>query len=119
MIDKLFAETFARNWIEAWNSHDLNRILAYYSEDLEFSSPNISRIANELSGTLKDKAAVADYWAKGLALFPGLKFDLLGIFVGINSIVLQYRDDRGKINAETFDFGPDLLIHKSAANHAL
>jgi hypothetical protein len=29
MIDKTFAEHFAQEWIDVWNSHDLNRILSH------------------------------------------------------------------------------------------
>jgi len=36
MID---VETFAREWIAAWNAHDLERVLAHYSPDIQLSSP--------------------------------------------------------------------------------
>lgn len=44
MIDKEFAEHFARDWIDSWNSHDLDRILAHYSDQFEMSSPVIIQI---------------------------------------------------------------------------
>ncbi|MDD2829249.1 MAG: hypothetical protein PHW18_06710 [Sulfuricurvum sp.] len=34
MIDTAFAERFAHEWVEAWNSHDLSAVLSYYSDDL-------------------------------------------------------------------------------------
>ena len=33
------AQAFADEWIEAWNSHDLDRILSHYSDDAELLSP--------------------------------------------------------------------------------
>lgn len=33
MIDTAFAEHFAHEWIEAWNSHDLEAVLSHYSDD--------------------------------------------------------------------------------------
>ena len=30
-----FADQFARAWMEAWNAHDLDRVLAHYEEDFE------------------------------------------------------------------------------------
>ena len=60
MIEKDFAEEFARDWIESWNSHDLERILSHYSDQFEMSSPKIIQIAGEPSGTLKDKDAVGN-----------------------------------------------------------
>ena len=62
MIDKTFAEHFAADWIESWNAHDLDRILAHYSDDFEMSSPYIITVAGEPSGTLRGEEAVRAYW---------------------------------------------------------
>ena len=57
MIEKCFAEEFARDWIESWNSHNLDRILSHYSDQFEMSSPKIIQIAGEPSGTLSRNMA--------------------------------------------------------------
>ncbi len=101
MIDKTFAEHFANDWIESWNSHDLDRILSHYSDDFEMSSPLIVQIADEPSGTLKGKEAVGGYWVKALALIPDLRFELVTTLVGANSITIYYRGARG-MAAEVF-----------------
>ncbi|HEX5049396.1 MAG TPA: nuclear transport factor 2 family protein, partial [Gammaproteobacteria bacterium] len=41
MITQDFAQTFAHEWIDAWNSHDLDRILSHYADDFVMSSPRI------------------------------------------------------------------------------
>ena len=46
---------------------------------------------NEPSGTLRGKAAVRAYWAKGLALPPPIKFELLAVHAGVNRLGLVYR----------------------------
>jgi hypothetical protein len=81
-IDKAFAERFAADWIDSWNAHDLDRVLAHYTEDFEMSSPYIIQMAGEPSGTLRGKAAVGAYWKKALELIPGLKFDLIAVLAG-------------------------------------
>ena len=86
-----WALKFAEEWIAAWNSHDLDRILAHYADDLEISSPLIVERMNEPSGTLRGKAAVRAYWAKGLALPPPIKFELLAVHAGVNRLGLVYR----------------------------
>ena len=65
-MEKGFAERFANEWIAAWNSHDLDRILAHYEDDFEMSSPVISTLVGEPSGKLRGKTAVAAYWATAL-----------------------------------------------------
>lgn len=40
-MNQEFADHFAREWIEAWNAHDLERILSHYTEEFRMSSPRI------------------------------------------------------------------------------
>ena len=51
MIDHAFAADFAREWIAAWNSHDLERIFAHYTDDFSMSSPLIVQRGFDPSGT--------------------------------------------------------------------
>ncbi|MHB8117081.1 MAG: nuclear transport factor 2 family protein [Acidithiobacillus ferrivorans] len=119
MIDKEFAEHFASDWIDAWNSHDLDRILSHYSEQFEMFSPAIIQITGEPSGTLKGKNAVGAYWAKALQLIPDLQFELLSILIGVNSITLYYKGARSRLTAEVFHFGPDYQVLCAHAYYAV
>lgn len=112
-----FARAFAVDWIAAWNRHDLPAILAHYAEDFEFSSPMIREIAGVPAGVLRGKAAVATYWAKGLALLPDLHFELADVLCGVDSMTVYYRGHRGMV-AETFRFDADGLVVEARANYA-
>lgn len=116
MIDKDFATHFAQDWVESWNSHDLDRILSHYSEQFEMSSPVIIQVTGEPSGTLKGKKAVGAYWAKALALIPDLHFELITTLIGVNSITLYYKGARG-LAAEVFHFGPGGKVVKAYAHY--
>lgn len=118
MIDKEFAQHFAREWIDSWNSHDLDRILSHYSDQFEMSSPVIIQVVNEPSGALKGKGAVGAYWAKALQLIPDLRFELVSTLAGVNSITLYYKGARG-FAAEVFHFGPDKKVVRAYAHYAL
>lgn len=39
MISPEFAAQFAQEWVVAWNSRDLDRILLHYADDFEMFSP--------------------------------------------------------------------------------
>ena len=54
----------AAEWKEACNSHDLDRILALYREDVIFKSPRVRTVSGEESGILRGKSAVRDYWRR-------------------------------------------------------
>jgi ketosteroid isomerase-like protein len=117
MISIDFAQTFATQWIEAWNAHDLPAILAHYSEDFQMSSPYIAQLANESSGKLTGKPAVAAYWSKALEMMPNLHFDLLQVLVGADSITIYYRGVRG-LAAEVFFFNEQNVVSKACAHYA-
>ena len=103
MIDPEFASRFAREWIDAWNSHDLDRILAHYDDDFEMSSPIIRTLADETSGKLRGKTAVRAYWAKALEKVPDLRFKLVTVLAGVESVKVYYKGHRG-LSAEVLHF---------------
>ena len=117
MIDLPVAERFAADWIDAWNRHDLDAILAHYADDFEMRSPFIVQIAEEPSGVLRGKAAVGAYWTAALQRMPELRFTLIDVFVGVDSLLLHYRGARGPA-AEVFEFGPDGKVIRAAAHYA-
>ena len=54
-----------REWIAAWNSHDLERILAVYAENSEMTSDRIPALGFDPSGTLRARRSFAPIGAKG------------------------------------------------------
>lgn len=53
-----------REWIAAWNSRDLERVLALYAEDAEMTSDKIQALGFDSAGTLAGKAKIRIYWGK-------------------------------------------------------
>lgn len=118
-MNPTFATHFASEWISAWNSHDLERILAHYADDFEMCSPVIVQIAGEPSGTLRGKEAVGAYWRKALQLIPDLHFELIATLVGVNSIALHYKGAQGRLAVEVFHFGADGKVVRAFAHYAV
>lgn len=116
-MERGFAERFAKEWIAAWNSHDLERILEHYEDDFEMSSPIITTLVGEPSGTLRGKAAVRTYWAKALQKVPHLRFELLSALAGVDSVTVYYRGHRG-LSAEVLHFGSRGKVRAAFAHYA-
>ncbi|MGE5453193.1 MAG: nuclear transport factor 2 family protein [Acidobacteriota bacterium] len=116
-MDKQATAHFAEDWIAAWNAHDLERVLAHYSDDFEMSSPVITQVTGNTDGRLKGKQAVGAYWAKALALFPDLKFIPICTLVGVNSVVIHYQGATGKRVAEVFSFDDAGLVCRAHAHY--
>ncbi|MAS32978.1 MAG: DUF4440 domain-containing protein [Anaerolineaceae bacterium] len=94
------AHEIAQAWINAWNTRDLDAIMAHYAEDIVFWSPLIVKRLGLESGTIQDKAQLRRYFAQGLETAPDLHFTLLKVFHGIDSIVIHYRRQNGTEAAE-------------------
>jgi hypothetical protein len=90
MLDRAWAEEFAHEWIAAWNSHDLERVLSHYTDDFQMTSPLIAQWLGIANGQLQGKEAIRRYWAQGLAKMPQLQFKLLDIVVGVNSLGIVF-----------------------------
>ena len=115
-MNKEFVTDFAREWLDAWNSHDIDKILSHYSDDFEMNSPVIQQITAEKSGVLKGKELVRNYWEKALKMMPGLHFEFLNSFLGVNSLVILYRGHRG-LSAETFFFNGEGKVVRAYAHY--
>lgn len=97
-------DRFAKDWIAAWNAHDLERILSHYAEEVEFHSPFVVKLLGHADGKLSGKATLRDYFARGLAAYPELRFEYLMLYPGVQSCVLKYRSVNGLLAAETMEF---------------
>ncbi len=118
MLSEIFIEEFAREWIAAWNSHDIERILAHYEEAFEFSSPVLAKVSPVSGGKLTGKAAARAYWSKGLAARPDLHFETVTVLKGVQSAVIYYTGLGGKLCAEFFVFGASGKVASSHAHGA-
>jgi SnoaL-like domain len=109
------ATAFALDWLDAWNSHDLPRILSHYRDDFEMSSPLIIDRGKSPDGVLRGKAAIAEYWQIGLAAQPPLRFELIEVFRGAGMICLLYRSvTRNRRVIEWFRFDEAGLVSQAA-----
>lgn len=100
MITAEDALHFAEEWIQAWNEHDLDTVLDYYAVDVEYYSPLVSEVLKEESGHLQGYKQVKEYFNKVLQAFPGLHFELVSVFAGVESLVIRYQNSAGRLAAD-------------------
>lgn len=117
-VDRSFAEHFAEEWVESWNSHDLERVLSHYTDDFEMTSPNIIRSMGEPSGRLVGKDAMREYWGPALGPASGLHFEILETLVAVNSVVIYYQTASGRTVGEIFYFNADGKVYRAAAHYS-
>jgi hypothetical protein len=112
------ARDFATEWIDAWNQHDVERIASHYAETVEYVSAFVAQISGEPSGVIKGLPAVREYFARGLAAYPELHFELINVLAGVNSVVLYYHSVNNLIAAEFMRFDGDGKIDLLVAHYS-
>lgn len=108
----------AQEWLAAWNAHDLERILAHYTDDVELISPLVAKLTGRSGGVVRGKAALRDYFARGLQAYPTLQFDFTRLYPGVRSCVLEYRSVNGLRSAELMEFDDQGKVRRVLAHYS-
>src|SRR5918998_975235 len=103
------AVAFADGWVKAWNSHDLEKVLSHFADNVVFTSPVAAQVLNDSDGVIRGKAALRAYWAEGLRRIPRLRFEVVGVYVGVNTLVINYRNQLGRLVNEVLIFDGSLV----------
>jgi ketosteroid isomerase-like protein len=112
------AQAFAREWVKAWNDHDLEAILLHYADDVIFHSPRIRMVTGRDVAAVTGKPALRDYWGKALDLARDLYFEIDQVLASSDALTILYTNHRQQIVAETFIFGSDGKVVRSVAAYA-
>jgi ketosteroid isomerase-like protein len=111
------ARDFARHWVNAWNSHDLDDVMSHYAADVVLVSPVAARLLNDPTGTVMGKDALRSYFKRGLEAYPDLKFELVDVMWGLSSVVLYYVNQKGTKSGEYMEFDAAGKVVRVVANY--
>jgi hypothetical protein len=116
-LEASIAREFAQDWVDGWNSHDLERILTHYDDQVILVSPVALKLLGG-DGTVRGKAALGEYFLRGLKAFPNLRFDLIETLWGTETIVVYYINNvRGSKTAEVMLLNSSGKIQRVWANY--
>ncbi|MCP4620972.1 MAG: nuclear transport factor 2 family protein [Bradyrhizobium sp.] len=115
--DPAYCAALGRQWIDAWNSRDLERVLSLYSDEVEMTSDKIPQFGFDPTGTLHGKDRLRAYWRKGLDLLPDLHFTLIDVYVSPDSLVVFYQNERGAKICEYLRLDAEGKVRQGSANH--
>lgn len=102
-------DEFSRVWLTAFNAHDLEAVLDHFHDDVVFTSPVAARALPDTAGVVRGKEALRSYWTLALERVPNLHFELLGVYAGIDTLVLNYRNQAGGLVSEVLTFDGALI----------
>lgn len=111
------AQTFAAEWVAAWNAHDIDAVLAHYADDFTITTPMIKNLLGIPSGTLQGKPAVGDYWRAAIRKIPDLQFSIIETTCGVDTVSIYYDAVLGRRAIETFFFNAEGKVCKALATY--
>lgn len=98
---------FVQDWINAWNSHDIDQIMSHYAEEINFTSPVIAAMGVRSNGEIASKEELRNYFIKALEKYPDLHFELINVLFGITTIALYYKSINNQYACELMELNPD------------
>lgn len=109
-MDRATAQHFAAKWAEDWNSRNLDRIMSHFADDVVFRSPVAAELLEGCDGTVRGKDPLRAYFAAGLQRIPDLHFEVLEVYTGVDTIVINYRNQLGQRVNEILIFDGPLVV---------
>jgi len=102
-MDQAAAAAFTAQWVKDWNAHDIDALLAHFTDDVVFTSPVAARLFGG-DGVVRGKEALRHYWTEGIRRIPDLRFEVLGSYAGISTLVINYQNHIGGRVCEVLHF---------------
>jgi ketosteroid isomerase-like protein len=104
------AAAFSERWVQHWNAHDVDAVLDDFHDDVVFTSPVAAKLLPETQGVVRGRAALRRYWIVALERIPDLRFTVEGVYQGVNTIVITYRNQNDDTVNEVLIFKDDVIV---------
>jgi ketosteroid isomerase-like protein len=103
------AAAFAEQCAKDWNSHDIEAVLSHFADDVVFTSPLAGQLFPESGGVMRGKDALRRYWSEGVRRNPALRFEVRGVYAGVDTVVIRFRTEQGADRCEVLTFAAGLV----------
>jgi len=92
----------ATQWFDAFNEHDLEKLLALYHEDARHYSPKLKMRQPETNGMVSGKAALRAWWRDAFDRLPSLQYTPTTLTENDERVFMEY--------IRRVDDEPDMLV---------
>ena len=80
----------ALKWINAFNEHDIEKLLKLYAEDAIHLSPKLKIREHQTNGLIKGKSLLRSWWADAFARLPLLQYQLQNLIITDEQVLMEY-----------------------------
>ena len=84
------------DWIDAFNEHNIEKVLALYSNNADHYSPKLKLTQPETKGIISGKEAMRNWWSDAFNRLPDLHYELTTLSVSQEFVNMVYKRTAGK-----------------------
>jgi len=90
MISPEINERIAIKWFQAFNEHDLEKLLALYHDKAQHYSPKLKVRLPETNGLVTGKAALRAWWKDSFERLPSLQYSPTTFTANEERVFMEY-----------------------------
>jgi predicted SnoaL-like aldol condensation-catalyzing enzyme len=80
----------ALKWFEAFNEHDLEKLLQLYNNNAQHYSPKLKIRMPETAGLIIGKQALRDWWKDAFDRLPSLQYEVIKLTADDEQVFMEY-----------------------------
>jgi steroid delta-isomerase-like uncharacterized protein len=77
-------------WVAAFNTQDLEALLALYADDAEHYSPKLKARSPGTRGLITGKEAMRAWWQEAFTRLPSLRYEVVDLTIDDRQVFLEY-----------------------------
>jgi predicted SnoaL-like aldol condensation-catalyzing enzyme len=82
--------SIAHAWFEAFNAHNLEKLLSLYDEEAEHYSPKLKIRHPETNGLVTGKNALRTWWQDAFDRLPTLNYKVTSLTANSDRVIMEY-----------------------------
>lgn len=80
----------ATKWFEAFNEHDLEKLLSLYDNNAQHFSPKLKIRKPDTQGLIKGKAALREWWQDAFDRLTSLQYEIIKLTADDEQVFMEY-----------------------------
>lgn len=106
--------SIAHAWFEAFNAHNLEKLLSLYDEDAQHYSPKLKIRHPETNGLVSGKYALRTWWQDAFDRLPTLNYKVTSLTANSDRVFMEYirtvTNEDDMIVAEVLEIKEGLIV---------
>jgi len=106
--------SIAHAWFEAFNTHNLEKLLSLYDNDAEHFSPKLKIRHPETNGLVKGHDALRTWWQDAFERLPSLQYKVTSLTANSDRVFMEYirnvDNEEAMLVAEVLEIKEGLIV---------